>query len=287
MALIGQSSGQNPQGGLQVLPVSGMAFTSVTPLAANGVITSGWLDTSGFTAIQLNVYSDQVGQYVLEFSNDKVNNVTSPVTVAYDASFAGILARQGGLAPRASYTRITYTNGATAQTIFQFSISFLTTNVQPSVETLKDNVADSRLAEVVKNVQQAKDTTGVYDFIFRTGNSLNVYLTGVAANAGAATSANQVLMLAKPTTGAPVTLSLPAATSTTVLAANTNRKGATIQNIGTSIVYVQLGTTASATLFTVALYPSQRAYYEIPFAYQGIITAFSLTATTIQVNELT
>lgn len=59
------------------------------------------------------------------------------------------------------------------------------------------------------------------------------------------------------------------ATSTTLLALNANRKGATIHNDSTAILYVKFGTTASATSYTVKM--AADAHYEVPFGYTGRI----------------
>jgi hypothetical protein len=58
-------------------------------------------------------------------------------------------------------------------------------------------------------------------------------------------------------------------TSATVLAVNTNRKGATFYSEGS--IYLLLGSVASTTNYTVRLYPG--SYYELPYNYTGIITA--------------
>lgn len=68
-----------------------------------------------------------------------------------------------------------------------------------------------------------------------------------------------------------------AATNQTLLASNTSRKGATIYNDSTAVLYVKLGTTATATSFTIALQActavgdGSGGYYEVPFAYTGRI----------------
>lgn len=83
------------------------------------------------------------------------------------------------------------------------------------------------------------------------------------------------------TTGSfPVTLPTSTASSTsnvtatgsatTLLAANSNRKGATIYNDSNKNLYVKLGSGASTTSFTVKMVKG--AYYEVPFNYRGIIT---------------
>jgi hypothetical protein len=60
------------------------------------------------------------------------------------------------------------------------------------------------------------------------------------------------------------------ATTVTVLAENANRRGATIWNDSTAILYLRFGTFgASATNATVKLVAD--AYFEVPFGYTGAI----------------
>lgn len=63
------------------------------------------------------------------------------------------------------------------------------------------------------------------------------------------------------------------ASNVNLLALNTARKGATIYNDSTQILYLKLGTTASTTSYTVQLAPAggTNSYYEIPFGYTGNI----------------
>ena len=58
-------------------------------------------------------------------------------------------------------------------------------------------------------------------------------------------------------------------TSNTLLAANSNRKGASIWNNSTATLYVELGATASNTVYTVKV--DAGGYYEIPYGYTGAI----------------
>lgn len=67
------------------------------------------------------------------------------------------------------------------------------------------------------------------------------------------------------------------ATNVTLLTANAARKGVTIFNDSTAILYVKLGATASATDFTVKMQADQ--YYEVPFGYIGIIDGIWASAT--------
>ena len=57
---------------------------------------------------------------------------------------------------------------------------------------------------------------------------------------------------------------------TTILAANANRRGATIWNDSTAILYLLLASgTASATNASLSI--PAGGYYEVPFGYTGII----------------
>lgn len=67
------------------------------------------------------------------------------------------------------------------------------------------------------------------------------------------------------------------ATSTTLLAANAARVGATIWNDSAAYLYVKMGTTAAATDAVVKMSPG--SYYEVPFGYDGRIDGIWEAAT--------
>lgn len=76
------------------------------------------------------------------------------------------------------------------------------------------------------------------------------------------------------------------ATSVTVLALNANRRGGTIYNDSSAILYLKLGATASSTSYTVKMYADD--YYEIPFFYTGVIDGIWASATgSARVTEVT
>lgn len=73
----------------------------------------------------------------------------------------------------------------------------------------------------------------------------------------------------------------------TILAANANRLGATIENNSNGNLFLALGAAGTLTSFTVRMVPD--AYYEVPFHFTGIITG-EWTAGAVgnaQVTELT
>lgn len=81
--------------------------------------------------------------------------------------------------------------------------------------------------------------------------------------------------------------------STTLLAANANRLGATFYNNSTTDLYLVLGATASTETFTIKM--AAGGYYELPFHYVGAVAGIwpSASAGTgtadgeVQVTELT
>ncbi|MDZ8096785.1 MAG: hypothetical protein RMZ42_33325, partial [Nostoc sp. DedQUE05] len=74
--------------------------------------------------------------------------------------------------------------------------------------------------------------------------------------------------------------------SQTILAANSNRKGATIWNDSTAILYLEFGATAATNAFTAKLLAG--GYYEVPFHYTGVISGiWSAANGNALVRELT
>jgi hypothetical protein len=112
------------------------------------------------------------------------------------------------------------------------------------------------------------------------GGSLTVDSPQLPASLGGKTSAaslavvlatDQAALPVQPAAAAVATTSNVAASVTSVqlLAANAARKGALVCNDSPALLWLKLGTTASATSFTVKLFPD--AYYEVPAAYTGRI----------------
>lgn len=67
-----------------------------------------------------------------------------------------------------------------------------------------------------------------------------------------------------------VTSVASSATNVTLLAANSNRKGATFYNDSTKILYLKMGATASTSSFTIKM--AANSYFELPLpCYTGII----------------
>lgn len=76
------------------------------------------------------------------------------------------------------------------------------------------------------------------------------------------------------------------ASNVTLLASNSSRRGATVFNDSTAVLYLKLGATATTSSYTVQV-PSN-GYYEVPFNYSGIIDGiWSAANGNARVTELT
>lgn len=260
--------GQTPQGRTLQYPTGGTAYSSSAPLAAGGTATTGWIDTSGYGSLLYALRSDKasaVGGIVVEYSKDKTNVIMGGAAGTYDS--LGTLT-QGVLVPKAQYTRISYTNGSTAQTSFYFEVKLSTTLIQPTETSINKPITPTNLAMVTKGPIEADDGTGSFDGVYRTGNSLNVNVTNNTS---------------KTPTGATVTSVTQAnAGLVQLLAANNARRGATFFSVsGTWLI--KEGSGASATSFTTRIVTNGQAMLDGIDVYTGVVTAFG--SGTINVTE--
>lgn len=89
---------------------------------------------------------------------------------------------------------------------------------------------------------------------------------------------NGVVVNRTPTSTSTLTSVASSATSVTILAANTARKGASISNTSTAILYLRLnaGTADITTGHTVQM--ASNTYFEVPFGYTGAIVGIWASA---------
>jgi len=295
------NTGQNPQGEFVSIPVGGTKFVTTTPLAASASVNTGWMSTKGYGSLLYVIRSDQAsatGGITVEYSDDGTTAIPGGGAISYTANQLNTQI-QRVLVPKAQYTRITYLNGSTAQTSFRLEVKLSTTLVQPTEGSHSVPVTDSALGMYVVSDEQLTDGTS-YDRIQRTGNAKNVYVVNQSSPATSVSVTNfpssqtvsgpltdtQLratpvnINQAQPST-ATVTTATTLATVTTVLAANSSRKGATFFSV-TGTIFLKLGTGASATSFTTRVVTN--GMYELPKpAYTGVVTAIG--AGTLNVTE--
>ena len=81
----------------------------------------------------------------------------------------------------------------------------------------------------------------------------------------------------RPSRAATQSIVASSASNVSILAENSSRRGATIWNDSTQVLYLLLSNaTASATVYTVAM--AAGSYYEVPFTYTGPINGIWASA---------
>lgn len=93
-----------------------LAFSTTTPLAANGVYTSPTIDARTYRAYNVTMLSDATGAFISQHSDDGTNWVST----ASAAVTANTLTASSTNSLR-GYFRIVFTNGAALQTTFSVS----------------------------------------------------------------------------------------------------------------------------------------------------------------------
>ena len=125
-----------------------------------------------------------------------------------------------------------------------------------------------------------------------TGNSSVMLLNGPNVIGSVATLQGtnpwiviaSVMNIGAPTSSVYAVLS--SVTTVSILNANTSRRGATIYNKAGTDVFIKLGTVATTSVYTLKM--SVDDYYELPYAYTGVVAGITASnAGIINVTELT
>lgn len=120
--LTGTAATITAAGELMVKPAAAVSSdnSTQTPLAEDATFTGDSIDTLGYTTAQIAVYADQAsaaGGLVVEVSSDETNwyvkHEFSYQNPSEENDYPVTLTRR--------YLRVTYTNGAVAQTVFDLS----------------------------------------------------------------------------------------------------------------------------------------------------------------------
>lgn len=157
---------QQPDGEFKPSKADGSAFTNSTPLLASGVFESEWVDTDGWTAMELFIKADQVSAsdgIEIEYTED--SNQPSPVVRGSEKfTFTAEDVTRGQLVIRRANImdgfRVRYTNGGTNQGAFFIAA---TLRVHPNsipVNTLESEISDTSPAGMVRSGIFAKNDLG-------------------------------------------------------------------------------------------------------------------------------
>jgi hypothetical protein len=156
--------------------------------------------------------------------------------------------------PSGRYFRLQYTNGATETTKTAIFTVLRSGYAKSSSHRIGDTISPEKDAELVKAVLAAQKPNGIFTDINATaGGNLKISLeevNGIDPIPVTGPLTNTELRAAPVSTAVPVripttTSVASSATSVTILASNTNRRGFSISNISTSKLYLSFSTPAT------------------------------------------
>lgn len=176
--------------------VGGIIFKTVNILLANASVSTDWISYDQYASASTIIYSDTISAtsgLKYEYSADGGTTILDTVSV----SFVTLNDFKVAIFPlgKGTHLRVSYTNGAISQTKFYLSIS-LSLDMVNSMGSVFTPINVNNIASITKTFLQVPDTnttSGLYDFITRTGNSLNVNVTST----GNSLEVTQLLVKAK------------------------------------------------------------------------------------------
>lgn len=232
-------------------PISGTvtANQGTSPWVISGAVTNTTLSVVGngaaATALRVTLANDSTGIVALTTSVAEIGNVKNTGTFAVQAAQSGtwnINNVSGTISlPTGAATSALQTTGNTSLATIAGAVSG--TEMQVDVLTMPTVTVQATNLDI-RDLSSTSDSVTAVEQKSATGTQSNV--------AGSASSV-------------------------TLLSSNANRLGASIVNDSSAILYVKMGTTASATDYAVRMYPND--YFEVPFNYTGRIDGIWASAT--------
>jgi hypothetical protein len=277
------------------MPTISITSNSAVNMAqVGGVNVTRGNGVSGTGVLRVTIASDSTGQVKLAEGTAAIGSITNTsfATTQSGTWTVGLSAEQTLATVTTVGTVTSITNPVAVTnadiTSIKTAVELLdnTVNVHDDVALTSMNMVGGKASTTAPTAVAVGDAVQLW---LSTSGAVNLAATGINLVGGVGTSSTAALRVveASAATGTQTNPSL-STTSATLLAASTSRRGATVYNGSTSIVYVRLSATAaSSTTFTVKLYPED--YYEVPGNYNGAITAVLNTGTTtsVQVTQVT
>lgn len=197
----------------------------------------------------------------------------------------GTLSVVGG-GVEASALRVTIASDSTGVLSIDDNGGSLTVDGTVAVSSVIAGTGSTNIGKA-EDAAHASGHVGVMALTVRNDNAATSFSGSNSDYTPIAADARGVLFVEESPKATPALTNVSAsATSVTVLASNAARRGATIYNDSTEILYLKFGATASATSFTIKMQPD--TYYEVPFVYTGVIDGIWNSASgSARVTELT
>lgn len=303
-------SGQINVGSIVGFPgfVSTVNSTSVT-LGANGVFTGTSEEVKDFGSITVSIFSDQAsagdGLSLQQSSNGTNWDITDTYTIAASTG------KTFSVQPAARFFRVVYTNGSTIQGSFRLQTVYHPITTKSSSQRASDGYSNETDLEQVQSFGMVYNginwdrlrgnssigvlvNTGAGSVITRQSGTVITSLVSTVPSSvivgasifGLVPISGQTSIITTIAPTATVTSVKTAASVTTLIALNANRRGVAISNNSATSVLVKLGGMNTVNDFTILLQNTD--YYEVPFNYSGAVSHYaSSVAGLIYVTEIT
>lgn len=290
-------TGLNPSGTYSNVSVSNINALSVAGSGTSAVAASAWTSaTAGDTAINVITNDYTINSINLSFTTTATitgGAITFEGTVD-GTNWVGIIGSNASTQTQLASSIWTITTGTlvfafnvTGFNYFRYRLSTVIAGTGTCTGTWITQALTSPSIQTTINQSGSIKVTGDQGVPNTIGNSWPMQIvdgtrgpaTVKAASTAAiatdlamvvAVSPNNTVTTQEVTTTTPaVTQVASSATNVTLLASAAGRRGSTVYNASTAILYLKLGATASATSYTTQVAAS--GYYEVPFGYTGII----------------
>lgn len=158
----GQSVAVNSDGQMHVVMRGHVDANNSTevPLAGGAAFVGTATDVLDFGFIFVNVYADQAsatdGLSIQQSQNGAHWHWTDEYTIAATSG------KTFSIQPSMRYIRVVYTNGGVAQTEFELVVTLKKTSSLSSAHRIADSIVDDDDAELVTNVNKAKNPAGTF-----------------------------------------------------------------------------------------------------------------------------
>lgn len=311
--------GVNPEGNLTPVAVNDAGNIITVPASGSVqhvIVDSSALPTGAATQTTLATVSTTLGSILLDLTNGtQITQITGTVPLPTGAATSALQTTGN-----TSLASIDTKTPALGQALAAASVPVVLTAAQISTLTPLSTVTANQgtagagawpvsvtslplpsggsTSALQSNVQSAPGTPQTVALTIQgnaSGIAVPISAAALPLPTGAATSANQttantslssIVTNTNESSSSSVTSVNGSSSSVQLLALNTSRKMAAFYNDSTSNLYLKLGTTASATSYTILMVPN--SYYELPWkSYTGEIDGIWVSAAgAVRVTEL-
>jgi len=134
-----------------------------TPLGANETFEGMFEDITNVASISIIIVTDADtapdGLKIIWSSDGIEDDFIETLSIT---GLTGLLKTGGSISPKGDFFRISWTNGAVAQTKFKLAVTYHSAGSGLTSRSLKLTLTDNNFAQTVRSVLEGKKTDGIY-----------------------------------------------------------------------------------------------------------------------------